>query len=138
MLIEKIRSDMHEAKKAKDILRSNLLSTLYAEMFTLSKSGKELTEEDEIKVIKKFIKNTDETLALDISEDKKLKFKNEKEILESYLPKQLGKEEIEKTVGELIAQGKVMKDIMAYFKENYAGRYDGRTVNEIVRAKQGS
>jgi len=31
-----------------------------------------------------------------------------------------------------------MKDIMAYFKENYAGRYDGRIVNEIVRAKQGS
>jgi len=82
MLIEKIRSDMHEAKKTKDLLRSNLLSTLYAEMFTLSKSGKELTEEDEIKVIKKFIKNTDETLALDIPEDKKLKFKNEKENLE--------------------------------------------------------
>ncbi len=138
MLIEKIRSDMHEAKKAKDVLRSNLLSTLYAEMFTLSKSGKELTEEDEIKVIKKFIKNTDETLALDIPEDKKVKFRNEKEILESYLPKQLGKEEIEKTVGELIAQGKVMKDIMAFFKENYAGRYDGKTVNEIVRAKQES
>ena len=129
---------MHEAKKAKDLLRSNLLSTLYAEMFTLSKSGKELTEEDEIKMIKKFIKNTDETLALDIQEDKKVKFRNEKEILEAYLPKQLGKEEIEKTVGDLIAQGKVMKDIMAYFKENYAGRYDGRIVNEIVKAKQGS
>lgn len=136
MLIEKIRNDMHEAKKAKDLLRANLLSTLYAEIFTLSKSGKELTEEDEIRIIKKFIKNSDETLALEIPEDQKSKYKTEKQILESYLPQQLAKEEIEKTVGELLSQGKVMKDIMAYFKENYSGRYDGKSVNEIVRAKQ--
>jgi uncharacterized protein YqeY len=138
MLIEKIRNDMHEAKKSKDILKANLLSTLYAEIFTLSKSGKELTEEDEIRIIKKFIKNTDETLAFEIPEEQKAKYKAEKEILESYLPSQLSKEEIEKAVTEMLSQGKVMKDIMGYFKENYSGRYDGKTVNEIVRAKQGS
>jgi uncharacterized protein YqeY len=127
---------MHEAKKSKDVLKANLLSTLYAEIFTLSKSGKELTEEDEIKVIKKFIKNTDETLALDIPEEQKTKYTTEKQILESYLPQQLGRDETEKIVTDLLSQGKVMKDIMAFFKENYAGRYDGKTVNEIVRAKQ--
>ena len=137
MLLEKIRQDMHEAKKNKDALKANLLSTLYAELFTLSKSGKELTEEDEIKSIKKFIKNADETLALEIPDEQKTKFKSEKEILESYLPQQLGKDEIEKIVSGMSAEGKNMKDIMAYFKENYSGRYDGKTVNEIVRAKQG-
>ncbi len=137
MLIEKIRNDMHEAKKVKDLLKTNLLSTLYAELFTLSKSGKELTEEDEIKVIKKFIKNADETLALNISEEQKSKLYAEKAILEIYLPKQLTAEEIEKIVSDLVGQGKAMKDIMAYFKENYSGRYDGKTVSEIVRAKQG-
>jgi uncharacterized protein YqeY len=137
VLLEKIRQDMHEAKKNKDTLKANLLSTLYAELFTLSKSGKELTEEDEIKAIKKFIKNADETIALDIPDEQKAKFKSEKEILESYLPQQLGKDEIEKIVSPMLAEGKMMKDIMAYFKENYQGRYDGKTVNEIVRAKQG-
>ena len=48
------------------------------------------------------------------------------------------KEEIEKEVDRLIGEGKVMKDIMSYFKENCSGRYDGKTVSEIVRAKQGS
>lgn len=138
MLIEKIRNDMHEAKKAKDLLKANLLSTLYAELFTLSKSGKELTEDDEIKAIKKFIKNADETLTLDIPDEQKIKFKSEKEILEFYLPQQLGKDEIEIIVSSMLAEGKIMKDIMAYFKENYQGRYDGKTVNEIVRAKQGN
>jgi uncharacterized protein YqeY len=138
VLLEKIRQDMHEAKKNKDTLKANLLSTLYAELFTLSKSGKELTEEDEIKAIKKFIKNADETLALDIPDEQKAKFKSEKEILELYLPQQLGKDEIENIVNDMLADGKIMKDIMAYFKENYSGRYDGKTVNEIVRAKQGN
>jgi uncharacterized protein YqeY len=137
MLIEKIRHDMQEAKKNKEVLKANLLSILYSEIFTLSKSGKELTEDDEIKIIKKFIKNIDETLSLEITEEQKLKLSSEKEILESYLPKQLSKEEIEKIVDEMISQGKVMKDIMAYFKDNYAGKYDGRTVSETVRAKQG-
>ena len=136
MLIEKIRHDMQEAKKNKEVLKANLLSTLYAEIFTLSKSGKELTEDDEIRVIKKFIKNIDETLALEISEEQKTRLNSEKEILESYLPKQLSSEEAEKIVDEMLSQGKVMKDIMAYFKENYTGRYDGRTVSEIVKAKQ--
>lgn len=127
---------MQEAKKNKEVLKANLLSTLYAEIFTLSKSGKEMTEDDEIRVIKKFIKNIDETLALEISEEQKTRLNSEKEILESYLPKQLSREEAEKIVDEMISQGKVMKDIMAYFKENYTGRYDGRTVSEIVKAKQ--
>jgi len=135
MLIEQIRNDMHQAKRDKDLLKSNLLSTLYSEIFTISKSGKEMTEEDEIRIIKKFVKNIDETLALEIPQDSKTKLESEKKILESYLPKQLAKEEIEKIVSQLAAEGKVMKDIMAHFKENYSGRYDGKTVSEIVRAK---
>ncbi len=135
MLMDAIRKDMFEAKKVKDTVKSNLLSTLFSEIFTLSKSGKELTEEDELKIIRKFLKNIDETLALDIPEATKTKLKSEKEILESYLPKQLSKDEIEKIVAELVAEGKGMKDIMPYFKEKYSGKYDGRTVSEIVKSK---
>jgi uncharacterized protein YqeY len=135
MLMDAIRKDMFEAKKVKDTVKANLLSTLFSEIFTLSKSGKELTEEDELKIIRKFLKNIDETLALDIPEGTKTKLKSEKEILESYLPKQLNKDEIEKIVAGLVAEGKGMKDIMPHFKENYPGKYDGRTVSEIVKSK---
>jgi uncharacterized protein YqeY len=135
MLMEKVRNDMHDAKKVRNTLKSNLLSTLYSEMFTQSKSGKLYTEEDSIKIIKKFIKNADETLALDIPETAKEKYTAEKKILEGYLPKQLSKEEIEKMVDKLLGEGKVMKDIMGHFKENYAGQYDGKTVSETIRSK---
>lgn len=136
MLMEDIKRDMMSAKRDKNTLKANLLSTLYSEIYTLSKSGKPLTEEDSVKIIKKFIKNADDTMALDIPTESKENYRKEKEILETYLPKQLSKEEIEKHVTKLISQGKQMKDIMQFFKENYAGMYDGKTVSETVKAKQ--
>lgn len=135
MLMESIRKDMFEAKKVKDKVKANLLSTLFSEIFTESKRGHELTEEDELRIIKKFIKNIDETMALNIPEESRTQFKTEKSILETYLPKQLTKDEVEKIVTDMVAQGKTMKDIMPFFKLNYSGQYDGRMVNEIVKSK---
>ena len=135
MLIETIRKDMQGAKRTKETLKANLLSTLYSEIFTLSKSGKELTEEDEIRIIRKFIKNSDETLAFDITAEAKEKLLTEKKILEAYLPSQLSKDEIEKIVGEMTAEGKTIKDIMPFFKENYSGRYDGKAVSDVIKSK---
>lgn len=133
MLIEKVRKDMQDAKKSRETLKANLLSTLYSEMFTQSKNGKEFTEEDELKIIRKFIKNADETLGFDISPEAKIKLTEEKKILGSYLPSQLTAEEIEKIVKDLAAQGKTIKDIMPFFRENYSGRYDGKTVSDAVK-----
>ncbi len=135
MLIETIRKDMQNAKIAKETVKANLLSTLYAEMFTQSKSGKEMTEDDEFKIIRKFIKNADETMSFSISDDAKNKLIEEKKILGAYLPTQLGKEEIEKIVTGLIGEGKTMKEIMPYFKEKYNGLYDGRMVSELIKSK---
>lgn len=137
MLIEKIRKDMQEAKKNKETLKANLLSTLYGEMFTQSKSGKEFTEEDELKIIRKFMKNADETLSFDITEEARGKLLEEKKLLEAYLPGQLSKDEIETIVTKMTAEGKTIKEIMPFFKENYSGRYDGRTVSELVKSKLG-
>lgn len=133
MLIETIRKDMQDAKRNKETVKANLLSTLYAEIFNQSKSGKEMTEEDEIKIIRKFIKNADETLSFNVPEDTKNKLNDEKKILEAYLPKQLSKDEIDTIVKKLVSEGKTMKDIMPFFKENYSGRYDGKTVSEAVK-----
>ena len=135
MLIETIRKDMQQAKLAKETVKANLLSTLYAEIFTQSKNGNEMTEDDELKIIRKFMKNADETLSFDITEEAKARLNVEKKILEAYLPAQLSKEKIDEIVTSLIAEGKTMKEIMPYFIEKYNGLYDGRTVSELVKAK---
>src|SRR5688572_6961072 len=135
MLIETIRKDMQDAKRNKETVKANLLSTLYAEIFTQSKSGKEMTEEDEIKIIRKFMKNADETLSFDVSDEARKKLEKEKQILEAYLPKQMTKDEIDTIVHKLVSEGKTMKEIMPFFKENYSGRYDGKAVSEAVKSK---
>lgn len=135
MLIETIRKDMQGAKKDKLTVKANLLSTLYSEIFTQSKSGKEMTEDDEIKIIRKFIKNADETLSFGVNDETRKKLEEEKTILETYLPKQLSKDEIDTIVSKLVSEGKTMKEIMPFFKENYNGRYDGKTVSEAVKTK---
>lgn len=135
MLIETIRKDMQQAKIAKETVKANLLSTLYAEIFTQSKSGKEMTEDDEFKIIRKFIKNADDTIALGVSDEAVTKLNEEKKILEAYLPAQLSREKIEEIVSGLIAEGKTLKEIMPFFKEKYNGLYDGRLVSETVKAK---
>jgi uncharacterized protein YqeY len=137
MLIETIRKDMQSAKMAKQSVKANLLSTLYAEIFTQSKSGKEMTEDDEIRIIRKFIKNADDTLSFDISPDSKAKLLEEKKILEAYLPSQLSKEEIGQIVKNMAAEGKTIREIMPFFKENYNGRYDGKAVSEAVKSAIG-
>jgi uncharacterized protein YqeY len=131
---EDIKKDMMQAKIHKDTVKANLLSSLYSEIYTASKTGKTIGEEDYTKIIRKFIKNTNDTLLLDISDEQKKKLEQERSILESYLPSQLSIEQTDEEIKKLISEGKQMKDIMAYFKQNYPGRYDGRVVNERIRA----
>lgn len=133
MLLDKIRLDMQEAKKKRETIKSNLLSVLYSDIFTQSKSGRVITSEDELKIIRKFIKNIDETLSFDISPENRGKLEEERKILEKYLPVQLSEEEITDKVKKLLSEGKLMKDIMGYFRENYPGQYDGKTVSEKVK-----
>jgi hypothetical protein len=35
----------------------------------------------------------------------------------------------------MISEGKTIKEIMPFFKENYSGRYDGRAVSDAIKAK---
>ncbi len=63
-------------------------------------------------------------------------------IIETYLPAQLGTEEVAKIVGDIITKVgatslKDMGKIMAELKANYAGQIDMSKVGDIVKAKLG-
>lgn len=141
-LLERIRSENLEARKAGDRLKSSLLTTLISEAQAVGKNAKpprETTDEEVVSLIKKFIKNSEfvsqkalEGIALN-KMDVIQSASNEIKILEEFLPKQLTGEETKIIVEGLKAQGVAMKDIMIHFKENYAGRYDGGTVALYAR-----
>jgi len=142
-MLATIRKDLFEAKKNHDTLRSNLLSTLLGEATAVGKNAgnRESTPEEVMQVVRKFIKNIDETIALLEKEGKPTdKEKAEKAILEGYLPKQMTPEELGRAIDEIIAalperSPKMMGQVMAALKERYAGRYAGTTARQMVKAK---
>lgn len=137
-ILEQIRADSVSARKSGDKLKSGLLVTLLSEAQSVGKNAnRETTDEETIAVIKKFIKNCNQTAEL--ARDNIMAEVNaykEIEILDSYLPKQLTEDEIKIIISGLKA-GEIMepsmKNIMAYFKEMYAGRYDGAMVAKYAK-----
>lgn len=134
-LLQLIKADHLEARLKNIEPNKTLLTTLIGEVETLSynlATGQELKDEDVIKVITKFVKNNNESYSLTNSNI----YKQENDILEKYLPKQLSQSEIENTINTILANNAnaQMKDIMAYFKTNLSGQYDGKLVSTIIKS----
>lgn len=104
-----------------------------------------MTDEDEIQVLltsakmrKEAIEEYDKAGRKDLAD----KERAELEIIQEYMPKQLTREEIVKVVdqlaGELGAQGqKDFGRLMGASMRELRGKADGKTVQEIVKAKLG-
>lgn len=146
-LSERVTSDMKEAMKAGERTRLETLRSLRAHIIELSKRGaeKEITPDEELSVLTTAIKKRKEAIELyekggrmELVEQER----KELEIISTYLPKQLSKEEAEQIVGKIIADvgatsakdfGKVMPLAMKELK----GKIDGKIVQEIVKGTLG-
>ena len=126
-LREKISADYMTAFKEKNVVAKNLLSVVKGEIQTVEKNiGSELSDEDVIKILQKSAKSLKEMVSSG-SESAQ----SELEIIESYLPKQMSKEEITQKVSELINSGVTkMGGIMKEFSKLPA---DKKLVSEIFR-----
>ena len=142
MISDTIQKQVIEAMKAKDTVRVSTLRMLSSELKNAKiEKGSDLTEEDELKVIKKEAKKRRDAIeAYEKAGNSGLadKEKAELKILEEYLPEQLSDEEVKKMVLEAISQtgasspsemGKVMGVVMG----KVAGRADGQRVSAMVK-----
>lgn len=140
-LLMKLKKDNIQAMKDKDSIKKGVLSLVISDIALAEKEEKrELSLEEEYTYVQKELKQTKDALNETPSNREDLIELNNKkiEILESYLPKQLNKEEIEKIVLDLMekenlepikrSQGIIMKNILA----NYKGKVDGKVVNEVL------
>ena len=144
MLTEKIGADMKDAMRAKDATRLSTLRMLKSavEYYKIEKKQEQLTDADVVLVIKKQIKQRQDSIEgfekggrADLVE----KEKAELAILKSYLPDELSASQVEEIVKTTIAElgattkadmGKVMKAVQI----KTAGRADNRLVSQIVLA----
>jgi uncharacterized protein YqeY len=147
-LNERINNDLKEALKSRDRTRLDTLRLLRAGMIELSKrgTGKEITPEDELSVLTAAVKKRKEAIELyekggraDLAHQER----QELDVISSYLPKQLSKEEAEQVIQKIISEtgassskdfGKVMPLAMKELK----GKIEGKLVQELVKLKLGA
>ncbi|MFV0540466.1 MAG: GatB/YqeY domain-containing protein [Aestuariibaculum sp.] len=145
-LQEKITSALKEAMKAKDqtaltALRAVKSAILLAQ--TESGAQAQLTEEQELKMLQKLVKQRKDSAAIYVEqgrEDLATPELAEAEVIGQFLPESLSEEEIEKAVAQVIvsvgAEGmKDMGKVMGVVSQQLAGKADGKTISNIVKQK---
>lgn len=144
-LEEKINQDIKTAMIAKDANKLRGLRAVKAAIL-LAKTEKghseELTEETEIKVLQKLVKQRKESAEIYKTQNRDDLYAievEEQEVIEAYLPKQLGREEVEAIIKEIISTTgastvKDMGKVMGAANQQLAGKADGRTISELVKS----
>ena len=141
-LKEKINIDLKDAMRAKDKLRLETIRSIRALILEFEKSGKdeEMTPEKEIALLTSAAKKRKESIEqyenagrTELAE----KEKAELEIIQSYLPKQLTRKEIETEVRKIADEvgatdKKDFPKLMPLAVKTLKGKADGREIKEIV------
>lgn len=144
-LLEKITEDYKQAMKNHEEVKKSALNYLLAQIKNKKiELRTDPTDDDVISVIKKEIKSLNETLLFLEKANKSDEIAIEtqkKEVLESYLPAMLSREQTEALINETIAKlgisdlktqrGLLMKELMAEHKSEL----DGAVVNDIINSK---
>lgn len=138
MLIDQIKKDNIQAMKDRDSVKRGIFSILiskYSNLDIENKSkGKETTDADMLSIIQKTLKELDDERAGHASLGRAEKVKeidSQKEVISTYLPKQLTEVEIKEIIHAL--PDKSMPSIMKHFKTNYNGQVDMSLVSKIAR-----
>ncbi len=145
-LQDDIMTAMKIAMKAKDQTALAALRAVKSEILlaqTETGSKEEINEEQEIKILSKLVKQRKDSAAIykeqnrnDLAEPELA----QAEIIIQFLPAQLSDAEIEKVVLDTIvkvgAEGmKDMGKVMGIVNQQLAGKADGKTISNIVKAK---
>ncbi|MCL4637690.1 MULTISPECIES: GatB/YqeY domain-containing protein [Olivibacter] len=139
-----INQDIKAAMLAKNEARLRGLRAIKSALL-LAKTEKgateTLTEETEVKVLQKLVKQRKESAEIYLQQNRQDLYQIEKEeqdVIEEYLPKQLSREEIvaevQRVVQEVGATSvKDMGKVMGLINQRLAGKADGKTIAEVVK-----
>lgn len=143
-LEEKVMTDLKAAMLAKDekslrslrAIKAAIINAKTAEGF----SG-EIKEDDEIKLLQKLVKQRKDSLEIyekQNREDLASKEREEIEVIEKFLPKQLSGDELKSAVEKIVKESGAksaadMGKVMGLANKQLAGRADGKAIAAIVK-----
>lgn len=139
-----INDHLKKAMLAKDEKGLRALRAIKAAILlakTAEGAGDAMTADAEIKLLQKLVKQRKDSI--DIFEqqnraDLAIKEKEEVEVIEQFLPKQMSAKEIKAAVAEIIKQTGVanisgLGQVMGIASKQLAGKADGKTISTIVK-----
>lgn len=144
-MFNQLKKDNLEARKTKNTVKSNLLSTLIGEAQNIGKNAgnREPNNDEVLGVIKKFLKANEESIVmLEKAGRDSTKEKEERSILLTYQPKQLDESQLKKAIDEIVGSmadksPKVMGQVMNLLKEKYPNQFDGKMASALVKQALG-
>ncbi len=139
MLIDEIKKANMQALKDKDKATRAALSTVINKYMLLNvenkAKGKETTDADVISILQKSVKELEEEKNMFVKaarQDKIYEMNIQINAVKKYLPEMMSEDEIRKIISGL--EDKSVKSVMAYFKENYAGKVEMAKVSQVLRS----
>jgi len=143
-LEQKIMGELKTAMLAKDEKGLRSLRAIKAAILlakTSEGAGGELKEDDEIKLLQKLVKQRKDSLEIYQQQnraDLAQKEKEEIEIIEKFLPKQLSVDEIKAELSTIISEVGAtspadMGKVMGAATKKLAGKADGKTISALVK-----
>jgi uncharacterized protein YqeY len=144
MSIQKqVMEQMKAAMKSKDKVALESLRALKSAFLlaNTSGSGVELSEEEELKIVQKLVKQRKDSASIfdeqgrsDLSEPEKAQAK----VLEQFLPAQMSEEELKTVIVEIVSKtgASSMKDmgkVMGMASKQLAGKADGKAISMAVK-----
>lgn len=144
-LREKLMNDMKTAMREKNQVRLDTIRFLQAAIKNreIEVRPDAITGEEILSVIKKMVKQRKESIEQYVAaarQDLADKEIAELKVIEEYMPAQMSREQIEKVVGETIAELKAttikdMGSVMKAVSAKTAGSADNKIVSEIIKSK---
>jgi uncharacterized protein YqeY len=139
-----VNENMKKAMLAKDEVGLRALRAIKAAVLlakTAEGATATLSEDSEIKLLQKLVKQRKDSLEIFERQnrmDLAQKEKEELEVIERFLPKQMSEEEIRTVVAEIVKQTGVtnisgLGQVMGVATKQLAGKADGKVISAIVK-----
>lgn len=139
-----IDQEIKKAMMAKDKIRLETLrsvKTAFMESSTAKGATHELTEEQSVAILQRMVKQRKDSATI-YEEQNRTELAQQElkevEVLQSYLPKPLTQDELDKAIGEIIVQSgasslKDMGKVMGAATKQLAGKAEGRAIADTVK-----
>ncbi len=143
-LEQSIMGEMKEAMKSKNEAALRGLRAVKAAIIiakTAEGAGGELKEEDEVKLLQKLVKQRRDSLEIFEKQNRPDLADKEKEeitIIEKFLPRQLGEDELKVIIAKIIADTGAttaadMGKVMGAANKQLSGQADGKSISTVVK-----